>query len=103
MVEVSCLTGAGVELLKDTIKDLIWSGQITAEMLQVAINARHQQALTRARIAVHGAIESLRTNRGLELAAIDLRDAINALGEITGKTVTEDLLDVIFSQFCIGK
>ncbi len=103
VVEVSCLTGAGVELLKDTIKDLIWSGQITAEMLQVAINARHQQALTRARTAVHGAIESLQTNRGLELAAIDLRDAINALGEITGKTVTEDLLDVIFSQFCIGK
>lgn len=103
VVEISCLTGAGIEQLKDTIKELIWSGQITAEMLQVTINARHQQALTRAHAAINAAIESLHADNRLELTAIDLRDAITALGEITGKTVTEDLLDVIFSQFCIGK
>jgi tRNA modification GTPase len=103
VVEVSCLTGAGIERLKDTIKNLIWSGEIVAEMLQVTINARHQNALTRARAGAVGAIELLRANHGLELAAIDLREAINALGEIVGKTVTDDLLDVIFSQFCIGK
>ncbi|MCX7723130.1 MAG: tRNA uridine-5-carboxymethylaminomethyl(34) synthesis GTPase MnmE [Verrucomicrobiae bacterium] len=103
VVEVSCVTGAGIELLKDAIKEAVWSGEISAEMIEVAINARHQQALIRARAGIAQAAESLKTGRGLELVAIDLRDAINALGEITGKTVTEDLLDVIFSQFCIGK
>ena len=45
----------------------------------------------------------MRAGGGLELAAADLRMAANAVGEIVGKTTTEDLLDVIFSQFCIGK
>ncbi len=103
VVEISCLTGVGIEQLKDAIKQLIWSGEITAEMLQVTINARHQQALARARAATEQAIESLQADRGLEITAIDLRDAINALGDVVGKTVTDDLLDVIFSQFCIGK
>jgi tRNA modification GTPase len=45
----------------------------------------------------------LRDNQTLELVAMDLRIAANAVGEIVGKTTTEDLLDSIFSQFCIGK
>ena len=45
----------------------------------------------------------LRREASLELAAMDLRIAANAVGEIVGKTTTEDLLDRIFSQFCIGK
>jgi len=45
----------------------------------------------------------LRAGETLELAAMDLRIAVNAVGEIVGKTATEDILDMIFSQFCIGK
>ena len=103
VVEVSCLEGKGIEALKDVIKQLVWSGEINAEMLQVMINSRHQEALTRARAATRQTIESLRADRTLELAAMDLRIAVNAVGEIVGKTATEDLLDAIFSQFCIGK
>ena len=102
-VEVSCLTGQGIEALKDAIKELIWSGQIKAEMLQVMINSRHQEALNRARAATLRTVEALRGDQTLELVALDLRIAVNAIGEIVGKTTTEDLLDVIFSQFCIGK
>ncbi len=72
-------------------------------MLQVMINSRHQDALNRARAAAQRAIDALRENVTLELAALDLRIAVNAIGEIVGKTATEDLLDSIFSQFCIGK
>jgi tRNA modification GTPase len=102
-VAVSCLTGQGIESLKDAIRDQVWSGQITAEMLEVMINARHQDALQRARAAALRAAEALRSGRTLELVALDLRLAVNAIGEIVGKTTTEDVLDMIFSQFCIGK
>jgi len=100
---VSCLTGEGIERLKDAIKERVWSGEIKAEMLQVMINSRHQDALNRARAAALRAVETFRENQTLELVALDLRIAVNAVGEIVGKTTTEDLLDVIFSQFCIGK
>jgi len=89
--------------LKDAIKNLVWSGEIKAEMLQVAINSRHLDALNRARIAACQATSALAVNATLELVAIDLRIAANAVGEIVGKTTTEDLLDSIFSTFCIGK
>jgi tRNA modification GTPase len=89
--------------LKDSIKELVWSGEIRAEMLQVMINSRHQDALNRARAATQRTLDVLRAGETLELAAGELSIAVNAVGEIVGKTATEDLLDSIFSQFCIGK
>src|SRR5205823_8013195 len=103
VTEVSCLTGHGLERLKDQIKELVWSGDIKAEMLQVMVNSRHQEALQRAQAATQRTLQSLEDNLTLELVAMDLRIAVNAVGEIVGKTATEDLLDSIFSQFCIGK
>jgi tRNA modification GTPase len=103
VVDVSCLSGQGIEALKDAIKELVWSGEINAGMLQVMINSRHQDALNRARAAARQTIDALRGDVTLELVAMDLRIAVNAVGEIVGKTATEDLLDSIFSQFCIGK
>jgi tRNA modification GTPase len=102
-VDVCCVTGQGIETLKESIKQLVWSGEIGAEMLQVMINSRHQEALQRARSGVLRTIEALRAEESLEATAMDLRIAVNAVGEIVGKTTTEDLLDSIFSQFCIGK
>ena len=103
VVSISCLSGQGIEALKDAIKELIWSGEIKAGMLQVMINSRHQDALNRARVSTQRTIDALRAETTLELVAMDLRMAFNAVGEIVGKTATEDLLDSIFSQFCIGK
>jgi tRNA modification GTPase len=103
IVDVCCLTGLGIESLKDVIKNLVWSGEIKAGMVQVAINARHQDALNRARAAARQAADALAGAATLELVAMDLRIAANAVGEIVGKTTTEDLLDSIFSTFCIGK
>ena len=103
MVDVCSLSGNGIENLKDAIKSLVWAGEIKAEMLQVAINSRHQDALNRARFTARQATDALRADVTLELVAMDLRIAANAVGEIVGKTTTEDLLDSIFSAFCIGK
>ncbi len=103
IVDICCLSGQGIEALKDAIKELVWSGEIKAGMLQVMINSRHQDALNRARAATQRTMDVLRAGETLELAAGELRIAVNAVGEIVGKTTTEDLLDSIFSQFCIGK
>jgi tRNA modification GTPase len=103
LVTVSCLNGQGMEALKDAIKNLVWAGRIEAGMLQVMINSRHQEALGRARAATVRTVAALRADLSLELVALDLRIAVNAVGEIVGKTTTEDLLDSIFSQFCLGK
>jgi tRNA modification GTPase len=103
VVDISALTSQGIEALKDAIKDLVWAGEIKAEMLQVMINSRHQDALRRAREAATRTLDALRGDLTLELVAFDLRLAVNAVGEVVGKTATEDLLDRIFSQFCIGK
>jgi tRNA modification GTPase len=102
-VGVCSKTGAGLEALKDAIKALVWSGSVTAEMAQVTINARHQDALKRASSSLGLALAALRANASLEFVALDLRQGIAAVGEIVGKTTTEDLLDAVFSQFCIGK
>ena len=103
VADVCCLTAQGIEPLKDAIKELVWSGDIKAEMLQVMINSRHQDALNRARAATRHTLTALREHKTLELVALDLRIAVNAVGEIVGQTTTEDLLDLIFSQFCLGK
>ena len=103
MIDISCTTGQGMEALKDAIKSLVWSGQIQSEMLQVMINSRHENALRRGHEATLHALNAFRADEPLELVAGELHIAVNAIGEIVGKTTTEDLLDVIFKQFCIGK
>jgi tRNA modification GTPase len=102
-IDVCSLTGHGLEALKDAIQQTVWGGGIQMEMLPVMINARHQDALQRARQAAQHTLKSLQAELSLELAAADLRIAVNAVGEIVGKTTTEDLLDSIFNQFCLGK
>ena len=102
-VQVSCLTGAGFDELKSAIRGKVWAGEVGAEMLEVMINARHQDALRRAREGLARAATALADGLTLELAASDLRTAVNAVGEVVGHTATEDLLDRIFGEFCIGK
>jgi tRNA modification GTPase len=103
IVRVSCRTGEGIEALKDAIREAVWSGEVKAEMIEAMINSRHQDALNRARDAALRTSEALRAGETLELGAMELRIAVNAIGEIVGKTTTDDILDMIFSQFCIGK
>jgi tRNA modification GTPase len=103
VIDVCCLSGNGIEPLKDAIKELIWSGEIKAGMLEVMINARHKDALRRAEDAAVRTLAALAANLELDLVAVDLHVAVNAVGEVVGKTSTEDLLDSIFRQFCIGK
>ena len=100
---VCCATGEGIEALKDAIERVVWSGRVSGEPLQVTVNARHAEALRRAREATGRAAAGLSAQESLELTALELRIAAQAVGEVVGKTTTDDLLDAIFSQFCLGK
>ncbi len=102
-ISVSSITGNGIESLKDAIRVSVWDGEVTSEMLEVMINSRHQEALNRAKTSLEAALSQLQSGLTLDLIAVDLRISTNAIGEIVGKTTTEDLLDSIFSSFCIGK
>ncbi len=102
-VGTSCSTGDGIEAVKDAIERTVWSGRLSAVPSQIAVSARHADALRRAQGSIQRAAAELRGGSSLELVAIDLRLAADAVGEIVGKTTTDDLLDAIFSQFCLGK
>lgn len=102
-VRLSCVTGEGFETLSDSIRDALHFGVADWGEHAVAINARHQASLIAAKSALGAALDLLTDGSDTELAAIDLREALDALGEIPGRVDTEDLLGVIFSSFCIGK
>ena len=103
-VRLSCQTGAGFDELSNTIREALHFSEVDWGEHAVAINARHQASLMLARSALTAALELLAdASSDPELAAIDLREALDALGEIPGRVDTEDLLGVIFSSFCIGK
>lgn len=93
----------GIPDLERAILKLARTQQIRAADLDIAINQRQAIALTRARIALDRVRQTINDALPLDFWTIDLRDAIRALGEITGEEVTESVLDRIFSRFCIGK
>jgi len=103
LVITSALTGEGLDELEDKLVELALGGSVLSSDAPLVANVRHKEALERAGKHLLGAQESLRSGMPDDLVAIDLTAALNALGEITGETVTEDLLETIFSRFCIGK
>jgi tRNA modification GTPase len=102
-VRLSCTQGEGFDSLSAAIRDSLHFSEADWGEHAVAINARHQASLQLARTSLLAALDLLDDASDPELAAIDLREALDALGEIPGKVDTEDLLGVIFSSFCIGK
>ena len=98
---VSAKTGAGLDALRAHLMQCM--GYAGAESGAISARARHLDALRRARGHVEAAELQLEGFRAGELVAEELRDAHDALGEITGKVTTEELLGRIFATFCIGK
>ena len=102
VVEVSALTGAGIDRLVAAIaQTLLGSGAQAGE--QLVTSERHQQALLAAAAHLGDALGSWRSGATPDLLCVDLTAALVSLGEITGETVGDDLLHAIFSRFCIGK
>ena len=103
VVQTAIPEGKGLEALKTAMREELLGDALVTGDSPIVTNARHQDALRRANAALNDAIESLTNAMPPELVAVDLHISLNALGDIVGKTTTEDILDRIFSQFCIGK
>jgi tRNA modification GTPase len=101
---ISAKTGAGVETFRNAVHSAI-SGSTGERHTNntVLTNLRHKIALERAFSSLRTAEQSLLGNLSAEFTAFDLREALGALGEVTGHSITEEILDRIFSTFCIGK
>lgn len=102
-VRISATAGQGIEQLETAIESLALGGQVTPADTPLMSNPRHKALIQRALESTRSAIEAQQAGLTPDLVSIDVRDAVESLGEITGETVTEDLLDTIFSNFCIGK
>ncbi|MEY3051338.1 MAG: hypothetical protein RLY31_1123 [Bacteroidota bacterium] len=102
VVTLSALHGMNLPYLQERIFDLALSGQLDLDT-PVVTNVRHYEALLLAGDSLDAVLQGLATGLPSDLVALDLRRALHALGEILGQVSTDDLLDVIFSRFCIGK
>ncbi len=102
-VAISAVNNEGIELLETAIIKIIMGGNVTLADAPLVSNPRHKALLQEAAGYTQSAIGAQQNGLSPDLVSIDVREAVEALGKITGETVTEDLLDTIFSKFCIGK
>jgi len=103
VIETSLISGKGIEEVEDFIYNMVYSGSITPNTDILVGNLRHQEALIKAKNHLKDALLALDQAVPLDLISIDIRGALEALGTITGDDITEDLVDKIFSEFCLGK
>jgi tRNA modification GTPase len=102
-VRFSCRTREGEEALNQAIWDFVMTGGFSGQDFRIAISVRHQACLQKAIKELDAAKEGLANNEMPELISIELRGALDAIGDVVGRHDTEDLLGRIFSEFCIGK
>lgn len=102
-LKISAQQGANVEELKRIMKQRALESKEYDSSRLLVTSSRHRDALQKARVHTGKALEGLRSGMTGDFLSIDLRAALRELGTITGEITTEDLLDSIFSRFCIGK
>ncbi len=100
---VSALTGWNLAALEDALAELALGGRVEEPEGAVITHARHKQALQAAQERLGEAQRTLAAALPADFVSIDVRGALDALGEITGETATDDIIAEIFSRFCIGK
>ena len=104
IIKTSAKVGTGIEELKDTIKELLSESNNRSDSNEIVLTEqRHKIALERAIDRLKSFLRALEEGQSPEFLALDLRLALDSLGEITGEVTTEDILGRIFSKFCIGK
>ena len=102
-VKVSALTGEGVGKLEEAIYRTILDGSHQTYDGIIVMSARHKECLIRAKESLHRAIDSIKMMGEIELQTIDIKEAIESLGEVSGVGVAEEIINNIFNEFCIGK
>jgi tRNA modification GTPase len=102
-VEISGIDHSNSNSLKGKISEMISRNEIFSQRIDISVNGRHVKILHRASENLSTAMKSLQNGDGTEIAASDIRQALEVLGEITGAFDAEKMLDLVFSNFCVGK
>jgi tRNA modification GTPase len=100
---ISALTGEGIETLFQKLKERAFGNSQYSEKSALVSNIRHYNCLERSKDNLEKSLSSLKKNYSGEFIASDIRNAATSLGEIIGEVTSEDVLNNIFSKFCIGK
>ena len=103
IISTSIINEVGIDVLEENIKKLFYSGEIEMDSSLVITNLRHKKQLEKALENMESALDDIKLQVPLDCIEVDLRDCWENLGEISGDTISEDILDKIFSEFCIGK
>jgi tRNA modification GTPase len=103
VIEIAAKKSKNINLLEEAIADLVYKGKISGSEPVMVSNLRHVASIREAQKLIAEAANSLDNKLSLEFVAQDIRDALLSLDDLLGKRFCEDLLDKIFSEFCIGK
>ncbi|MFZ7133501.1 MAG: tRNA uridine-5-carboxymethylaminomethyl(34) synthesis GTPase MnmE [Eubacteriales bacterium] len=103
LIEISATEQIGLRELKEEIINVVFEHGFEKDAYEFISNIRHIQLLNKAKNSINSGMQTIKQQMPLEIVSIDLKDAWMTLGEITGETMKEDLIDQIFSNFCIGK
>ena len=102
-IEISVKEGKGINKVKEEIKRLFSLGEITSDDMTYLSNARSISLLDKALKYIDDSIKEINNNSPIDIVELNLKEAWNALGEVIGETYTDELLDELFSRFCLGK
>ena len=103
IIKISALNKTGIDLLYKKISEMFNLNEINLDNDLLITNVRHKNIITKAVENVKKAVEALNMNMPIDIITIYIKDILEDLGEITGEIVTEDIINEIFSKFCLGK
>jgi tRNA modification GTPase len=103
IIEISATSGVGMEMLHQEVRRVVFGGVSQRDQSPLVTTLRQRGAFQKAHDSLNHLLRSSEKQMSWEFLAVDLRGALDALGEVTGVTVSENILDRIFKGFCIGK
>ncbi len=103
VILMSLVEGKGLDILEDILYNMVFSGEVEASDPVMITNVRHENCLKRARRSLEEAMKAIEGGMPVDLISIDIKEAMEAIGEITGDSITDEIINRIFEDFCIGK
>jgi tRNA modification GTPase len=103
IIKMSVTTGEGIEAVEKEISSLVYKGDVKKDESTYVTNIRHKDALEKASQSIADAIQSTEMDMALDFIEVDIKNTYEFLGEISGDTLEENVIDKIFSNFCLGK
>lgn len=103
IIRISILEGKGLEEIEEEIISMVYGGAVKAKDTSFVTNVRHKNSLEKALKSIDEGIDAVNQNLPYDLIEVDIKDCYDVLGEITGDTVDDDIVNRIFANFCLGK